>query len=202
MKDSTEIAVVIDESGSMDGLTDETISSFNKFLADQQALPGDATMTITLFNTNHRQLCVGKPLKEVKPLGKGEYKANGYTALLDAIGITIDTVGKKLAEMSEAERPNKVVVVIITDGEENSSKEYKPAQIKAKVEEQQSKYAWVFLFLGANIDAFKVGSAMGVPQAQVAQYAANAQGLRGAYGQTSHAVASVRSGGSSSLKRS
>jgi uncharacterized protein YegL len=194
MKDATEIAVVIDESGSMEGLTQETITGFNKFLKDQQALPGEATMSVQLFNTGFRNLCLNTPIKDVKPLSTDTYKAAGYTALLDAVGNLIDSLGKKFAAMNEDERPNKVVVVILTDGEENSSREYKLDQIKSKISEQQAKYGWTFLFLGANQDAFSNARGMGVPIANALNYAATSKGTKQAYGIAGQCVANVRSG--------
>jgi uncharacterized protein YegL len=194
MKDMTEIAVVIDMSGSMEGLTSETISSFNQFLKEQQDLPGEATMTLTLFNTEYKQFYVNTPIKRVRPLDTSVYKAAGFTALLDAVGSTIDAVGKKLADLSEEERPNKVIVVVITDGDENRSKEYRLEQIKRKIKEQQDKYGWLFVFLGANQDSFKVAGNLGIPAANVQNYQATPGGTRQAYGLTSRAVSSVRGG--------
>ena len=199
MKDATEIGVIVDESGSMEPLAKETISSFNKFLSEQLALPGEATMTVVLFSNKHRSLCVNTSIKEVKPLCPRTYKPGGYTALLDAVGSTIDAIGAKLAALPEADRPDKVIIVVLTDGEENASTEYKLAQIQAKVKEQQEKYNWQFIFMGANVDAFAVAGSYGVPLAHAMNYAATPSGVRGAFGAAGQSVSSHRRGGSSNI---
>jgi len=199
MRNATEIAVVIDESGSMESLTSETIISFNKFLKEQKALSGEATMTVVLFSTRYRQLCVNVPIKDVKPLDRSTYKAGGFTALLDAVGSTIDAVGAKLAALPEDRRPDKVLMVIITDGEENSSREYRLDQIKKKIEEQQTKYSWQFVFLGANIDAITAAKSMGLPSGQAMNYCASPAGTKQAYTAVGAVACSVRRGGGSKI---
>jgi len=196
MKDATEIIVIIDESASMQKLTKETVASFNNFLKEQKALPDKATMSLTFFNTVHRQPYICANLKDIKPLDRNSYTPNDYTALLDAVGSTIDSVGTRLAALCDSDRPCRVVVVIITDGEENSSKEYSLDQVKNKIKEQQEKYSWKFIFLGANQDAFTVAGGLSIPCSNAMKYPSTGLGVQTAYRAAGQSVSSYRGGGS------
>ena len=188
------IAVVIDESGSMSRLQADTIGGFNTFLNEQKALPGDAILTLTKFNTQATTVYDCVPLKDVAELSTATYHPSGGTALLDALGMTIDNLGRRLSVMSEEERPSRVVVLVITDGEENSSREYANSKIKEMVEHQQSKYSWEFLFIGANVDAFAAGTSLGFSTQNSVRYTASATGTHRLYSEVSKGLASVRSG--------
>src|SRR5271166_2365178 len=158
----TSINVIIDASGSMQHLTHDTIGSFNGFLAEQRAVPGEAAFTLCKFNTDYCLVHDFVKLASVPALDTTVYAPEGGTALLDAMGTTIDSVGSKLAAMPEEERPSKVIFLVITDGHENSSHRYTSAQIKEMVEHQKDKYNWEFVFMGANIDAIAAGTNLGV----------------------------------------
>src|ERR1700678_698168 len=148
MKDNfTSINVIIDASGSMQGLRNDTIGSFNTFLQEQKDVPGEAVFTLCTFNTTYHLVHDFVKLATVPNLDPKSYAPEGGTALLDAIGQTIDTVGAKLAAMPEEERASKVVVLIITDGEENMSRRYTPEQIKTMVKHQEDVYNWTFCFM-------------------------------------------------------
>jgi hypothetical protein len=112
--------------------------------------------------------------------------------MFDAVCQTIDTTGKKLSEMPEADRPGLVMCVIITDGEENSSIEYKLEHVKARIKEQTEKYNWQFVFVGANIDAFNAASQFGISHGNTIQYTANSKGTSNLYGSLSKNVACYR----------
>ena len=156
----TEIVCVIDKSGSMGSVTRDSINGFNEFLKQQQELPGEAKFTLILFDTNYNIICNGINIKDAEPLTNKTYVPSGFTALLDAVGKAIDSVGERLS--NSLEKPSKVIVAILTDGEENSSKEYSLATIKSKVEHQQNNYSWEFIYLGANQDAFAEASKLGI----------------------------------------
>jgi uncharacterized protein YegL len=158
----TELVAILDRSGSMYGLTEETIAGYNKFIAEQKELPGEANLTTILFDDQYDILHDGVPLREIRSITTREYYTRGSTALLDALGKTINTVGQKLAHTQEEERPGKVLFLVITDGYENASQEFSAKQIRKMVEHQREKYKWEFLFLGANIDAFATASSMGI----------------------------------------
>ena len=171
-----EIICVVDQSGSMDCIKGDAVGSFNKFLADQKNVPGECKFSMTLFNTQYELRYNGIDLKDVPALTEDTYAPNGMTALLDAAGKTIDEVGKRLAETPEDERPERIVFVILTDGMENSSKEYNRDQVKARIERQTNEYKWEFVFLAAGPDAFAESQGLGIRGQNVVQYAAGDAG--------------------------
>jgi uncharacterized protein YegL len=191
----TEIIAVVDKSGSMLSVKSDAIGGFNAFLEGQKKLPGEATMTVVLFDSRGRYELKysGVPLAEVEPFNEGTYVPGGMTALLDAIGKTIDAVGKRLSMALEAERPEKVIMAILTDGHENDSKEYKRPQIMDKINHQRDVYKWEFIFLGANQDAIEEGGRIGIHHAMT--YAATPEGTRDAYNLVGNMVASYRTTG-------
>jgi uncharacterized protein YegL len=188
----TAIAVIIDASSSMRDLTGDTIGSFNQFLEEQQAVPGEAALTLCTFNTDYRLVHDFIPLASVGKLNKEVYSCNGMTALLDAMGTTIDALGQKLAAMSEQDRPSKVIVLVITDGEENQSHRFTLDQIKEKVTHQREVYSWEFVFMGANIDAIGAGTSLGISAANSLQYDATSVGTRSLYSSVSANMSSYR----------
>jgi len=189
----TAIAVIIDASGSMMGLTLDTIGSFNQFLTEQQALPGEAAFSLCTFNTHNSLMHDFVPLASASQLTTFSYRCNGGTALLDAMGTTIDSLGAKLAAMPEEERPSKVIVLVITDGEENSSHQFTADQVRAKVTLQRETYNWEFVFMGANIDAIATGHTMGFTAANSLNYDASAFGTQQLYSTVSSGMSSYRS---------
>ena len=163
MKDSlTEIVFILDQSGSMSHLRDDTIGGYNTYIEDQKKEPGEAYLTTVLFDDAYILLHDHVNLKEVRPLTERDYRPGGCTALMDAIGKTINSVGQRLANTPAEERPAHVIFVITTDGYENASKEFTREKIKQMIEHQQSKYSWTFLFLGAGIDAYSEAESIGI----------------------------------------
>jgi len=189
----TEIICVIDKSGSMDAIKKDAIGAFNSFLAAQKALPGEAKLTLTLFDTDYQIKLNGVDIKTVQDLTEKTYTPGGCTALLDAAGRTIDKVGERLSATQEDQKPEKVIMVILTDGEENSSKEYTHEQLMKKINHQRDTYKWEFIFLAANQDAIQAGQAIGI--VHNVNYAPTSKGLQGAVQCFSSAVASYRTGG-------
>jgi uncharacterized protein YegL len=173
----TEIAFILDRSGSMEHLVPETIAGFNRFLRDQQALPGLARFSLVLFDDRIETPVDALPIAEVIALDTTTYTTRGCTALLDAIGSTIDTLGKRLAATPEADRPGKVIVAILTDGLENASTRFSLADINKRITHQREVYQWEFLFLGANQDAIASAAGMGIQAHNSATFAADADGL-------------------------
>jgi len=163
----TDITVVLDRSGSMQRCRADAEGGINSFISDQKTKPGECTFTMVEFDSTYRFVHKGVPIANVPPY---RLVPGGWTALLDAVGRAIDETGSRLDEMDDASRPGLVVFVIVTDGEENSSREYTLQQIKQKIEHQQSAYNWQFTFLGANQDAFLAGASLGVRRDAVAQY--------------------------------
>ncbi len=182
MKDITDITILLDASSSMGKIAPETISGFNKFISDQKKVPGEAVVTLYQFNGVSTCLYKTKPLQSVPSL---EYHPNGNTALLDTLGRAIDDAGQRLSLMDEAVRPDKVVFVVITDGEENASYSYGPEKIKCMVSHQSKVYKWQFVFLGANIDSFSVAGSLGICGANTMNFAQNSAGTSAFYGSMS-----------------
>lgn len=217
-KDFTSINVILDKSGSMGPLTDDTIGGFNKFLDEQKLVPGEATLSLCAFNEECTFVYDWVPLSSIQPLDDEKYSPKGNTALLDAIGVTIDKVGNKLSAMKEDERPSKVLFLIITDGQENASHlkkqydmnfreasfkvnmnelQYPLNRIKEMIKHQKEKYNWSFIFLGANLDAIKGGNSLGTI---THQYSPSTSGTAKLYNQISDATTTYRSGSSFTIK--
>lgn len=177
----TEVICIIDESGSMYTLTDDTIGGYNSFIEDQKNSEGQTAVTLVTFNNTIQTKYENIDVKDVSKLDKKDYVPNGMTALLDAVGLTIDKVGKRLAETPEENRPSKVIVMITTDGQENASKEYTRSRVKEMIEEQTNKYNWQFLFAGANIDSEKEAESIGINKAFATNYSHNSFGVSSVY---------------------
>ena len=191
----TEIVFILDRSGSMSGLEKDTIGGYNSFLAKQQEVDGEARVTTVLFDDEYEVLHDGVELSKVVPITHKEYFARGNTALLDAVGKTIYAVGVRLSNTAEEERPGKVIFVITTDGEENSSRSFTYEKVREMITHQEKKYGWEFLFLGANIDAHKEAGILGIKASRSSSYVADAQGTGMLYAALANSVASIRTTG-------
>jgi len=194
-KDLTEIICVIDKSGSMAPRTQDVIGGYNRFLEDQKKEKGGALLTLVLFDTDYKIIDSGIGITMAKGLTDHIYRAGGMTALLDAVGRTIDKVGDRLAATEEGKRPDKVIFLIITDGEENSSREYNLDQVKGRIKSQQETFKWEFVFLGADQDSFLSAGSMGINLSNVANFQNTARGVEMAYASMSHTVSGYRESG-------
>ena len=150
-----EIAVVLDRSGSMASVRSDTIGGFNAFVTDQRKNLGEVKLSLAQFDDFYEVVYDGKPILEVPLLTEATFVPRGCTALLDAVGKTINALGERLAKTPEHLRPSLVVFVILTDGMENASKEFKLEQVKEMIKHQTEKYSWQFVFLGADQNAFQ-----------------------------------------------
>ena len=189
----TSINVIIDRSGSMGHLAHDTIGSFNTFLKEQKDVPGEVAFTLCSFNQDYSLVHDFVKLASVPDLNSKTYQPSGNTALLDALGTTINSVGAKLAAMPEDERPSKVIFLVITDGQENASRRFTKEQIKSMVTHQQDVYQWEFVFIGANIDAFSEGMSLGFSAQNSVSYSATRGGTEQLYKSISSNVSSYRS---------
>jgi len=190
----TELVFILDRSGSMSGLETDTIGGFNSMLEKQKKESGEAFVTTVLFDDKYEVLHDRYDIKGVNLLTEKEYYVRGSTALLDAIGITINNIGKALSDTKEEDRPGKVLFVIITDGMENSSREFSYEKVKKMVEHQKSKYAWDFIFLGANIDAIKTANSFGISADMATNFVSDSAGTQLNYKIVSEVVSSFRKG--------
>lgn len=173
----TDITFILDKSSSMAHVTGDTIGGFNAFLESQQKEEGKATFTLYQFANTIQKITEGVDINDVKKLNNENYIADGWsTSLRDAVGHAIDATGRRLKNMKEEDRPSKVIIVIQTDGEENSSVEYSWEQLKKMIEHQEDKYNWKFIFLGANLDAAKQAVSLGIASANTMRYANNKMG--------------------------
>jgi len=188
----TEIVFILDRSGSMNGLENDTIGGFNSFVKKQAKL-GETVLTTVLFDDQYEILHNGISAKNVL-LTKNEYFTRGSTALLDAVGKTINSVGRRLSETPEHERPGKVIFVITTDGHENASCEFSYDQVKRMIEHQSENYSWEFIFMGANIDAVKEGNRLGIAADRSYNFKANSAGVQTMYCMVDEACEDVRAG--------
>ncbi len=185
--DLTDITLVVDRSGSMQDIRDDAEGGVNAFVERQAKEPGQALLTLVQFDTEYEFLHQGSLISQVP---KYNLVPRGATALLDAVGRAINETGQRLSVMSEQDRPGLVVFVIVTDGYENSSKEFSKARIKEMIQHQQEKYGWHFTFLAADQDAFAEAREMGILAAGTADFSKH--NVAAAYQATSAKVSRMR----------
>lgn len=168
-----DITVIMDRSGSMGSCKAEAEAGLNRIVDDQKKEEGECNFTLIQFDDVYEVVHNGVPISDVPHI---PLEPRGMTALNDAVGKAVNTVGARLSAMAEADRPGLVTLVIVTDGGENASQEYKSDQIKQMLETQQKTYDWKVIFLGANQDAFATGARVGVSKGNAANYAVNKTG--------------------------
>lgn len=189
----TEIVFILDKSGSMSGLESDTIGGFNAMLIKQQLLEGEAVVTTVLFDDKYELLHDRFDLQDIRALTAKEYFVEGSTALLDAIGKTINKIVNVQRNTALTKKADKVLFVIITDGLENASQEYSAQQVKGMIQVEKEKYGWEFIFLGANIDAVATARSYGIDGDRAVNYHADAKGTTVNYESVSEAISELRS---------
>lgn len=175
-KDLTELIFVLDRSGSMSGLESDTIGGFNAMIEKQKKEPGEAYITTVLFDDEYELLHDRISLKGVGPISNKEYYVRGTTALLDAIGKTINKIINVQKNTVETEQAENVMFIITTDGMENSSREYSYEKIHQMINHQKNKYGWEFIFLGANIDAISTAERFGIGEDRASNFVSDSEG--------------------------
>jgi hypothetical protein len=192
--DYTHIVVILDRTGSMDSIRDDTIGGFNAFLSQQKAEPSFATLTLVQFDSQDSYEIVHrfKALDEVPDLTRETFVPRASTPLLDAIGRGINDLESSLANLAEDNRPSRVVMVIITDGAENASREFNKDQIQKMITEKQS--VWQFVFLSADMTAINDALEGGMRPDSTMSFDKNARGTKSAWFSTSAEIAKYRSG--------
>lgn len=175
-KGLTELVFILDRSGSMSGLESDTIGGFNAMLEKQRKESGECRITTVLFDNAYELLHDRIDIRAVSPITEKEYFVRGSTALLDAIGRTINKLASVQKNTAEDYRAEKVLFVIITDGYENASRVFTADKVKAMIEEEKSRYGWEFIFLGANIDAVETAGHLGISADRAADYVPDSEG--------------------------
>ena len=190
-----QIICILDRSGSMSHVVEDTIGGYNSFLAKQKENSGAAEVTTVLFDNVYEKITDAADIQEVAELTSDEYYARGTTALLDAIGITItDTLGKMEREKICPEK-RRVIVMIMTDGLENASREYNKATVKSLIETTTKNYNWNYIFLGANMDSVSEASKLGISSKRAANFAHDSEGVSKSFAMMSKAAEDVRNDG-------
>lgn len=192
MKDYTHICIVLDASGSMSDIEDDTKGSFNSFIKAQKAAEGKTVLDIYQFSGEVRRIVEHVDLASFSDDLMARYTCSGCTALNDAVCTAIDTLGQEFAAMKEEDRPENVLMVIITDGFENASRKFSSSDVKERIKHQTEKYNWEFQYLAANQDAFATGAAMGIAADNCAAFAATPAGMRRTCGILCYSAMRVR----------
>lgn len=191
-KGLTELVFILDKSGSMCGLEADTVGGFNSMLKKQKEVEGECLITTVLFNNYFELLHDRVDIKAVSPITEREYQVGGPTALLDAIGFAIQKVKNAHKNTAEEYRAEKVLFVIITDGQENSSREYTAEHIRDMIRHQETHHGWEFIFLGANIDAAATARSIGISSEKAQDYLADSEGIKLNFCVMSDAIAFYR----------
>lgn len=187
----TAIQLLIDRSGSMYGIRSDAEGGVKTFIEEQRALPGKCTLRFAHFDDRYEIVHESLPIADAPVY---VLTPRGSTALLDAWGRTMVDFGAELAALSEDERPDNVVFVVVTDGLENSSTEWTYESVSVKVKEQTEKWGWKFLYLGSGQDAVHEGAKLGVPRSQSLTYGVTGQSVNSSYSAAAAAVTRTRSG--------
>ena len=188
----TEIVFILDRSGSMAGLEDDTIGGFNAFAEKQKKEEGEALLSAVLFSDESAVLYDRVDIRKVEPMSERQYQVGGCTALLDAIGGAVRHIRNVHRYAREEDRPGRTVFVITTDGMENASRSFSYAEVQRMVKHEQEKYGWEFLFLGANMDAIAAARSFGIREDRAVRYKRDSVGTALNYDVVCEAVTSVR----------
>ena len=191
-KNLTEIVFILDRSGSMAGLEQDTIGGFNAMIEKQKNAPGEAIVSTVLFDNVSEVIHDRVDIWEITPMTRKEYYVRGCTALLDAVGKAIHHIGNVHKYAREEDRPEKTLFVITTDGLENASRQYSYDKVRGMIERNTDRYGWEFLFLGANIDAAREAARFGIRPDRAANYHADRRGTAVIYEAVGEAVCAVR----------
>lgn len=191
----THISMLIDRSGSMAKVCDDTIGGINTFLTEQRKVAGTATVSLATFASDYTLIHDFVPLEQVGDLTNKTYKPAGFTALLDSVGKLVDDTGTKLHKMQENERPSQVLFLIVSDGEENRSKEFTRSQIFDTISHQRNKYNWNFIYIGCSQDQIQEAANLGISTKNVALYDQTKAGSRRMFKSISENTASYRISG-------
>ena len=174
----TALVFIVDRSGSMYSIASDIQGAIKSVLSDQQEnYKGDIDVTFVRFDTQYEEVFSGTPIKDISE-NDLKIEPRGSTALLDAMGQTLNTFERKFSETAKKNRPEKVLFLIITDGEENASKEYSRDRVFGMIKTLERDHDWGFTFIGANQDAIQAGHSIGVMRSKSLNYDADAVGVQ------------------------
>ena len=188
----TELVFILDRSGSMGGLESDTIGGFNSLIEKQKKEKGECFVSTILFDHEILTLHDRIPISEIRPMTEKDYEVRGCTALIDAIGSTVNHISKIQKYIRKEDVPENTLFVIMTDGYENSSKEYTSDKVKKMIESKKEKNGWEFLFIGANIDAVETANTFGIDDDRAVDYRCDSAGTGIAFESVGRAVSGVR----------
>ena len=191
-----QIICILDRSGSMRELASDTIGGYNSFLEKQKKEPGTAEVTTVLFDDRYEKIVDAINLQNVPEMTSKEYYARGMTALLDAVGRTITSTLGRMANEGICPAKRRVLVLIMTDGQENDSKEYNKASVKAMIDKTTEEYKWNYVFMGANIDSVAEAESIGISAKHAVNYDHDASGVARSFERMDAAVSEMRETGS------
>ena len=191
-KGLTELVMILDRSGSMRGLEEDTIGGFNSMIEKQKKEDGEAYVSVVLFDDRTEVIYDRTDLRKVEPMTDRQYYVRGCTALLDAVGSTIRHIGNVHKYARPEDVPEKTIFIITTDGMENSSRHYGYDEVRRMIERQKERYNWEFMFLGANIDAVKEAGRFGINPSRAVRYEHDSVGTSLNYDVVSHVVGRAR----------
>mgnify|MGYP001356955020 CR=1 FL=1 len=189
----TELVFILDRSGSMGGLESDTIGGFNSMIEKQKKEEGLTNVTTVLFDNNFEIVHNRVPIENTLPMTQETYYVRGCTALLDAVGETVNHVAKTQKYLRPGDRADKVITVIITDGLENASRRYSRGEVKKMIELEKEKYGWEFIFLGANIDAAGEAGSIGIDDDRAVDYRNDSAGVKLNYDVVCETITRMRS---------
>jgi uncharacterized protein YegL len=193
--ENTEIICIIDRSGSMQDIRDDAIGSFNAFLEEQKKADENILITIALFDDQYDLIHNGVKISKVKPFTTSSYVPRGSTALYDAIGRTIAGIDARLSETNGVNRDENITIAILTDGQENSSREFSREQILKIIEDRTEKRGWDFIYLSADPKAFDDARGIGIKRSNVMCFTKDSEGIACACSSMSKAMEFKRKGG-------
>ena len=192
-KNLTEMVFILDRSGSMAGLEEDTIGGFNAMIEKQKKEEGEALVSTVLFSAESTVIYDRVDIRKIEPMTEKQYNVYGSTARIDAIGQAIHHIGNVHKYAREEDRPEHTIFIITTDGMENASHRYSSKEVKDMVQRQKQRYGWEFLFLGANIDAVETAAHFGISEDRAVNFHNDARGQRLNYASVDDAVRCVRS---------
>jgi len=186
----TDITLLLDRSGSMSAIKTDMDGAMKEFIDEQRKVDKPCTINAYQFDAVCETIYEGMDIQKVDA---PKIIPRDFTALYDAIGQTIKRIGTRLAAMREEDRPGRVLFVIITDGYENASREFSHSQIVDMITHQRDIYSWNFVFIGANIDSYAIGTSLGIKRANVLNYTANSTGVHKMSGIMGASMSDMRS---------